>query len=569
MLGKIKRLLCFALTTLAVSASASIPAFQSSERSFQTIGNCRLVRVNSRQFAIQNSYDLSGNRTNILYPGGLSVSYTYDAENRLESVIANHANFTNQFGFGYDGASRLVSMSYPNGIDATIGYDAESRVTNYVHGTVLNHAITRDPRGFKEREDIYAGLVPSFTNGLRQTRTHNDADQLLMTGTGEYEYDPNGCLTNSTGGAFQWDYDNRLIDANGTEYLYDASGARVGRISGGTTNYFILDYRAPLKMPLAEADAAGNITRYYIWSSHGLFCHLDVNPANGSITAIRYYHANEQGSVLALTDETGSVTDRFAYSPYGQVLGRTGTTDTPYQWLGGIAVRNEGGGFYFMLNRYYSTDMRRFISTDPMGIDGGVNLYAYAGLNPIAFVDPLGLWQVTIGGAYGYGGRVTFGKNNGQWNVGGAVGYGLGAMIDYSPKDSAPEFASQGNASHIGIEVSGGAKVLNALDVSFGLREKITGDDNSNVEARGGLIGSLTIPGTTLNINGSADVVVRGNIAQRNIEVFFEATPEPASIGFGGMIFGGITGGTSWQSKPSAGSSSTATSGHTTRGPLK
>jgi hypothetical protein len=44
-----------------------------------------------------------------------------------------------------------------------------------------------------------------------------------------------------------------------------------------------------------------------------------------------------------------------------------------------------------MLNRTYSADMRRFISTDPSGIDGGVNLYAYGNLNPLFFVDPYGL----------------------------------------------------------------------------------------------------------------------------------------------------------------------------------
>jgi len=64
---------------------------------------------------------------------------------------------------------------------------------------------------------------------------------------------------------------------------------------------------------------------------------------------------------------------------------------TPYQWLGSLAVRNEGSGLYYMLNRYYSVDQKRFISTDPLGIDGGVNLYAYGNLNPLAFVDPMGL----------------------------------------------------------------------------------------------------------------------------------------------------------------------------------
>jgi hypothetical protein len=49
---------------------------------------------------------------------------------------------------------------------------------------------------------------------------------------------------------------------------------------------------------------------------------------------------------LALTDETGVVTDQYTYSPYGQVLLHSGTTDTPYQLAGRTHVRNEGNGLY-------------------------------------------------------------------------------------------------------------------------------------------------------------------------------------------------------------------------------
>jgi RHS repeat-associated protein len=558
------------------------------------------ISVNSCQFAIQNSYDLNGNRTNITYPGGLTVGYTYDAENRLESVIANCANFTNEFSFNYDSASRMTNIVYPNGVSGTFSYDAESRVTGYGYSgssNFISRTITRDLRGFKTGETITHGLEPSFPEG--EQRFENDAADRLTKITqrdtwlgGElnqwyernYSYDHNGCLTQEAVTRPEWntnaliseytvdytfDYDNRLTSAVRSSlfdirYLYDANGIRIGRVHNSVTNYFVVDYVDPLKRPLCETDSSGNVTRYYIWAGFRLLAHLE---ADGTV---RYYHQDELGSTLAITDESGSVTDEFAYTPYGKCTTRTGTTEAPFQWLGGYGVYYDADtDLHLTLHRAYSTDMRRWLSADPMGIDGGVNLYAYASLNPLAFVDPLGLWQVTIGGAYGYGGRVTFGKNNGQWNVGGAVGYGLGAMIDYSPGNSSPSFASQGRASNIGIEVSGGAKFLNVVDVSGGLRVQVEADAASNVEGRGGLIGSLTLPGTTINANGSAGVVVQGNISQRTSSAFLEASREPASVGFGGMVFGGITGGFSWQSKSSPGSLSTATSTTTTRGPLK
>ena len=120
-------------------------------------------------------------------------------------------------------------------------------------------------------------------------------------------------------------------------------------------------------MPLAETDAEGRITRSYIWSSHGLLAHIDAVAGVADPGSIRYYHADEQGSTLALTDGNGTVTDQFAYTPYGGVT-RTGTTQTPFQWLGGIAVQNEGNGLYYMLNRYYSAAMKKLFFVDPYGL---------------------------------------------------------------------------------------------------------------------------------------------------------------------------------------------------------
>ncbi len=326
------------------------------------------------------------------------VGYSYDDENRLESVTTKYTNDTKTTSFAYDGASRLTGMSYPNGVNSTFGYDAESRILEYSYSSgssnFLRHVIQRDPRGFKTIEDTYAGLLPNFTNEVHQTRTHNDADQLLSTGDTDYQYNANGCLTSSVTSAqsvdYSYDFDNRLTSANDVEYLYDASGVRVARIAGvspaAVTNYFVVDYTDPLKRPLAETDSNGTITRYYIWAGFQLLAHIE---ADGTT---RYYHSDEIGSTLALTDETGTVTDQFTYSPYGQAIGRTGSTETPFQWLGGYGVYYDSDtDLHLTLHRAYSAHQKRFISSDPMGIDGGVNLYAYGNLNPLAFVDPYGL----------------------------------------------------------------------------------------------------------------------------------------------------------------------------------
>ncbi len=104
---------------------------------------------------------------------------------------------------------------------------------------------------------------------------------------------------------------------------------------------------------------------------------------------------------MLLTDGNGNLTDRFAYSPYGTMIGRSGSTGIPYAWLGGLGVRDEGNGLYFMLHRFYRSDQKRFPSADPSGIDSFPNLYAYGNGNPAFFADPCGLSAEAVQGVGG------------------------------------------------------------------------------------------------------------------------------------------------------------------------
>ena len=83
---------------------------------------------------------------------------------------------------------------------------------------------------------------------------------------------------------------------------------------------------------------------------------------------------------------------------HGENWGRTGVNPTPFAWLGGFGVHqlaNETfmGDLYLTRHRLYSPRLQRFLSTDPMGLAGGLNLYQYAGGNPVRYVDPLGLCE--------------------------------------------------------------------------------------------------------------------------------------------------------------------------------
>ncbi|NCC62309.1 MAG: RHS repeat-associated core domain-containing protein [Verrucomicrobiae bacterium] len=96
-----------------------------------------------------------------------------------------------------------------------------------------------------------------------------------------------------------------------------------------------------------------------------------------------------------MTDASGSTVAEYAYSPYGQIMNHTGV-DTHYNWIGTYGVWQEGADMFQMKARYYNATLRRFVTPDPIGVNGGFNLYVYANSNPVFFLDPLGLLSVSL-----------------------------------------------------------------------------------------------------------------------------------------------------------------------------
>jgi len=99
---------------------------------------------------------------------------------------------------------------------------------------------------------------------------------------------------------------------------------------------------------------------------------------------------------VTLTDASGAVLHTACYGPNGQDWGTTGTNPTPFAWLGGhgvqrVAVSDHLGPLYLTRYRLYSASLNRFLSADPLGLAGGLNLYAYGEGDPLSYIDPLGL----------------------------------------------------------------------------------------------------------------------------------------------------------------------------------
>ena len=231
----------------------------------------------------------------------------------------------------------------------------------------------------------------------KHTYTYDTGGQL--TGTVDtveklYTYDDEGQLTGKGTTAHAFDNAHRLIQRGNDTFVYDGVGNRIKAIRSGVETQYIYDAAGNL---LAQANATGGITRYCIYGVG-----LTAMQVGGNHYV---YHFDGTGHTVALTDKDNVVTHKYAYTPYGKVVGEQEPPGfkQPFTYAAQVGIFTESDNLYYMRARYYDAEVGRFISEDPAGFIDGPNLYAYVGGNPVNAVDPTGLCPWCIAAAVGAG----------------------------------------------------------------------------------------------------------------------------------------------------------------------
>jgi RHS repeat-associated protein len=157
---------------------------------------------------------------------------------------------------------------------------------------------------------------------------------------------------------------------NETHYIYD------GRLliqERDTNNNSLVTYTRGL-------DLGGSLRR--MGGIGGLLARTDTNGST-------FYHADAGGNITALMDGGENIVARYLYGPFGKLLGQWGSL-APVNVMQFSSKPSYHGLDDFGL-RWLMPDLDRFANQDPIGERGGINLYRFAGNNPLNKIDPLGL----------------------------------------------------------------------------------------------------------------------------------------------------------------------------------
>lgn len=415
------------------SAVAMEPLFNMTYDALDRLKTKTITPINK---TLQFTYTPQGQRQDLTVLDGsttelFNYSYVYDTAGRLTSHTEQQQSVSRTIGFSFDNSGLFTGKTYSNGITASLGYTDSGLLTNLHYrksdSTTIEHFLYAYDGDGRLVEITNNQGKTSFTYDLLNRLTVADypadssleddiftydltENRLTSTGISDWTYDSSGKLNSYNGHILTYDahgrqkavaaatetvtyqYDNldRLIKAQKTgmlaDYNYGYYNRRVKKTVNTTTTWYLYDGANIL----AEFDQSGQLTRNYSYTP-GTFDLLGVTEGTDFQTVL----TNHLQTPQYVFDGDQSVLWQAVYQSYGKPLinddiDGNGIAVTLNQRFPGQYADSETGLSYNW-HRSYNPETGRYISPDPIGINGGVNLFGYAGGSPQDNVDPLGL----------------------------------------------------------------------------------------------------------------------------------------------------------------------------------
>jgi RHS repeat-associated protein len=455
------------LTSLADTAASTSWAYEAHGRVLsktQTVG--AVTRI------VTYGYNAAGQLQTLTTPSGQQIGYTY-LNNRVSGITVNGAPVivsatTEPFGplsvwhwannhysyRDYDLDGRVATWEFRNGVSVIrndLTFDNASRVTQisdpanssllgtyqYDDGDKLNVA----QRGSPVASTIQYGYD---SVGNRKTTTLDAGSITAVYGTTNNHLEsmsgslPAGYMLGASNVVFTYNNANRLVGiqadgANVASYLVNGLGQRVQKSAGGSVTIFVYDEAGHL---LGEYDGTGALIQETVWMEDMPVATL--RPSGGGVT-VYYVHPDHLGTPRAITRPSDNVfmwrwdnTEAFGNSQPNENPAGQGTFKYGLRFPGQYYDAEIGTNYNYF--RDYDPSTGRYVESDPIGLRGGINTYAYVGSSPIQYRDPNGLFLAPAPAALSLGaagaGAVVAG------GIGVAIGLGINAATEHFSGDS-------------------------------------------------------------------------------------------------------------------------------------
>ena len=363
-------------------------------------------------------FRISGVITQITLPSGREIDYTLNANAQVSGVSAdvNATATTLASSITYLPFGPMDSMTYGNSLVLAANYDQDYWPTSRSVNTVFSHTYDTDDNGnitqkgawtydydalnrLDEQDDgstttafTYDAIGNRLTENDGSTTTYtypSTSSKLSSVGSDSYTYDSAGNITGNDVLDFVWDAAGRLEEAKtaGTStvvgaYVYDYANKRTSKTVSGTTTHYVYGQGGLL---YGEYDNTGALIREYVYLNGEPLAQID---AGGSETLI-YLHTDHLMTPRYATNTSGSTVWTWDSGAFGAEA-PTGSATVNLRFPG--QYYDDETSLHYNWNRYYDPATGRYISSDPIGLSGGLNTYLYAGASPIVSYDPEGLF---------------------------------------------------------------------------------------------------------------------------------------------------------------------------------
>jgi len=349
----------------------------------------------------------------------LNRGYTLNAIGNVTAVTDNLASGNNQ-SFSYDSLNRLTSESGNYGSIAYGNDKAGNRLSTTVSGVTTTYSYETETNrltsiGGEGRSYAANGLTTSSDNN-RYSYSYNYGRRLeaLSEKKGSMFFvlpirDQDGQVNRAVV--------NFLGKHRTTHYLYDGFGRRTRSIlpaDSGTYDYHYAGDGKLLGFSHYNSDDTLLSRKEFIWLGNTPVAQADTEyNQDGSVESSNmvWLQTDHLNTPLMATNATGTVVWRWDRNAFGTVAPDTDPDgdgiylDIPLRFPGQIKMPGDGKLTYNW-HRYYDPEIGRYVSADPIGLDGGINLYAYVHNDPVNAVDPWGLsgYSIAIRLGMGFGG---------------------------------------------------------------------------------------------------------------------------------------------------------------------